>query len=54
MQTRREIMRRIALSREAGLPIVNYGILLAAANGIDVASVVPPVLGQSADGDRSL
>ena len=40
MQTRREMLRRIGLAREAGIPIVNYGILLAAANGIDVEKVV--------------
>ena len=34
MLTRREVMRRIALCREAGVPIVNYGMLLAAANGL--------------------
>ena len=34
MLTRREVMRRIAFCREAGVPIVNYGMLLAAANGL--------------------
>jgi small GTP-binding protein len=35
MLTRREVLRRIAVCREAGVPIVNYGMLLAAANGLD-------------------
>ena len=35
MLTRREVMRRIALCEEAGVPIVNYGMLLAAANGLE-------------------
>ena len=34
MLARREVMRRIAFCREAGVPIVNYGMLLAAANGL--------------------
>ena len=34
MLTRREMMRRISLAREAGVPITNYGLVLAAANGI--------------------
>lgn len=34
MLTRREVMRRIALCRAAGVPVVNYGMLLAAANGL--------------------
>ena len=34
MLTRREVLRRIGLCREAGVPIVNYGMLLAAANGL--------------------
>ena len=41
MLTRREVLRRIALAKEAGIPIVNYGMVLAAANGIDVADVLP-------------
>ena len=36
MLTRREMLRRIGLAKEAGVPIVNYGLLLAMANGIDV------------------
>ena len=32
MLTRREVLRRIALCREAGVPIVNYGICLSAVN----------------------
>jgi len=36
MLTRREVMRRIALVRAAGLPIVNYGMVLALAAGLDL------------------
>ena len=36
MLTRREVLRRIAAAKSAGVPIVNYGILLAAASGIDI------------------
>jgi hypothetical protein len=35
MLTRREMLRRIAIVQEAGVPITNYGLLLAAANGIN-------------------
>ena len=35
MLTRREVMRRISLCREHGIPIINYGMLLAAANGLE-------------------
>lgn len=35
MLTRREVMGRIAACREASVPIVNYGMLLAAASGMD-------------------
>ena len=34
MLTRREVMRRIDICRAADVPIVNYGLLLAAANGL--------------------
>ncbi len=34
MLTRREVLRRIDSAKEAGVPIVNYGILLAAASGM--------------------
>lgn len=34
MLTRREALRRIGLCRAAGVPVVNYGLLLAAANGL--------------------
>ena len=40
MLTRREVMRRILRCREAGVPIVNYGMLLAAANGLPVGDVL--------------
>lgn len=35
MLTRREMLRRISVAREAGVPVTNYGLVLAAANGID-------------------
>lgn len=38
MLTRREVMRRISLCKEAGVPIVNYGMLLAAANGLEAVT----------------
>ena len=41
MLTRREMLRRIALVKEAGVPIVNYGLILAMANGIDIHSLIP-------------
>ena len=41
MLTRREMLRRIALAKEASVPIVNYGLVLAMANGIDVQSLIP-------------
>lgn len=34
MLTRREMLRRISVAEEAGVPITNYGLVLAAANGI--------------------
>ena len=34
MLTRREVLRRVACAKEAGVPIVNYGVLLAAASGM--------------------
>ena len=34
MLTRREVLRRIAICRENGVPIVNYGMLLAFVNGL--------------------
>ena len=36
MLTRREVLRRIALARAAGVPIVNYGMVLACVAGVDV------------------
>lgn len=38
MLTRREVLRRIDCAKEAGVPIVNYGILLAAASGMTEVS----------------
>lgn len=40
MLTRREVLRRIDCAKEAGVPIVNYGILLAAANGLSDISEI--------------
>ena len=39
MLTRREMLRRIALAKEAGVPIVNYGLVLAMANGLGLESL---------------
>jgi len=36
MLTRREVLRRIGLARDAEIPIVNYGMLLAAAAGTEL------------------
>ena len=36
MLTRREMVRRIAAAHTAGVPITNYGLVLAAASGIEV------------------
>jgi [FeFe] hydrogenase H-cluster maturation GTPase HydF len=40
MLTRREVLRRIDCAKEAGVPTVNYGILLAAANGLSDVSEI--------------
>ena len=40
MLTRREVLRRIDCAKEARVPIVNYGILLAAANGLSDVSEI--------------
>ena len=40
MLTRREMLRRIGLAEEAGVPIVNYGLLLAQASGIDIENLM--------------
>ena len=40
MLTRREVLRRIGASSAADVPIVNYGLLLAAANGLRVDELV--------------
>ena len=40
MLTRREVLRRIALAKEASVPIVNYGLVLAMANGLNVEDVL--------------
>lgn len=51
MLTRREVLRRIAACRAAGVPIVNYGLLLARASGLDVADVrVGDVFAQQTNG----
>jgi len=41
MLTRREVLRRIGLAKDAGIPIVNYGMVLAAANGLPVENLLP-------------
>ena len=41
MLSRREMMRRIELAKAAGIPIVNYGMLLGAANGMSVVPGTP-------------
>lgn len=41
MLTRREVLRRIAKAKSRGVAIVNYGMALAAANGINLTEVVP-------------
>ena len=40
MLTRREVQRRIGACRAAGVPIVNYGLVLAAASGLPIGDVV--------------
>lgn len=47
MLTRRVVQSRIAACRDAGVPIVNYGMLLAAANGISVGPGVLARLSQA-------
>ena len=44
MLTRREVLRRIGWAKEAGIPIVNYGMLLAAAGGLPVSRLLSYVL----------
>ena len=40
MLTRREMLRRIDNAKAAGVPIVNYGLLLAQASGIGIESLI--------------
>ncbi len=40
MLTRREVLRRIGIAQEAGIPIVNYGMVLAVANGLQIEKVL--------------
>ena len=40
MLTRRDVLRRIALAKAAGVPIVNYGMVLALAAGVDLERCV--------------
>lgn len=40
MLTRREVRRRIRRAQEAGIPIVNYGMVLALAAGVEIESCV--------------
>jgi hypothetical protein len=39
MLTRREVLRRIDEARAAGVPVVNYGMVLAKAAGLDVSRI---------------
>ena len=43
MLTRREMLRRIGLAKASGIPIVNYGMVLAAAAGLPVGRLVSQV-----------
>lgn len=40
MLTRKEMLRRIAQAKGSGIPIVNYGLVLAQASGIDIGAIV--------------
>jgi hypothetical protein len=42
MLARREVMRRIEQAQAAGVPVVNYGMVLAKAAGLDVQRMVFP------------
>ena len=42
MLTRREVLQRIDQARESGIPIVNYGLVLAQACGIDIKDLMLP------------
>ena len=44
MLTRREMLRRIGMAKEAGVPIVNYGLVLAEAAGVPTEGLVSSVL----------
>ena len=41
MLTRRELLNRLSIAKAAGVPVVNYGMVLAAANGLKVEDVMP-------------
>ena len=41
MLTRREMLYRLSLARECGVPIVNYGVLIAAVHGILFRALAP-------------
>ncbi len=49
MLNRREMLARIAAAREAGVPIVNYGVLIAALTGI-LDRALSCLSGRSPDG----
>ncbi|MDA8233732.1 MAG: [FeFe] hydrogenase H-cluster maturation GTPase HydF [Clostridia bacterium] len=49
MLNRKEMLYRLALAREAGVPLINYGILLAYANGI-----LPRVLAPLTEGGEKI
>ena len=39
MLARKEVMRRISAARSVGVPVTNYGLVLAAANGMEADGV---------------
>jgi len=45
MLTRRAVLRRVESCRLAGVPVVNYGMVLAAANGLDVQQLCSVLCG---------
>ena len=52
MLTRREMARRIAATQDAGVPITNYGLVLAAANGLEFDPTTCMIRRGSDEGDQ--
>ena len=52
MLTRREMARRIAAAQDAGVPITNYGLVLAAANGLEFDPTTCMIRRGSDEGDQ--